>query len=266
VVCASGACTLPAREPLPRSQRATKRGTGDTFRHRPATLWADGQKEMLHMRMRNLWMWTTAVALAAGTLPAAAGPLFSWTAEDGTVSYTDDAKRIPERYRAGAKQVPAGKLDGYARLSPAEPAAQSEYVAQLTERLARLRALNRALDEDAAYEAAAAAGYGYPGAPAEGPETLVRVGRDLQVRVPQTASASAPVVVEDVRVRPDGSVFTTHDTVVRQGDRILMVVKGNRQTWGPGFGVRSQSTFDYGDNDVVDEQELIGEHFLWNRD
>jgi hypothetical protein len=217
------------------------------------------------MRMRNLWMWTTAVALAAGTLPAAAGTLFSYTAEDGTVSYTDDAKRIPERYRTTAKEVPGAKLGSYGRYTPAKPEAETQYVVQLTERLARLRALNRELDEEAAYAAAVSGGYA-PGLPADGPEVMVRVGRDLQVRVPSTMAETGPVVVEDVRVRPQGSVFTTHDTVVRQGDKILMVVRGDRQSFGPGFGIRSQSIFDYGESDVVDEQELLGEHFLWNRD
>src|SRR5574338_374080 len=207
------------------------------------------------MRMRNVWTWTAAVVLAAGALPATAGPLFRWTSEDGTVSYTDDAKRIPERYRAVAKEVPGAKLRSYARYSPAKPEAETKYVEQLEQRVARLRKLNRALDEAAAYEDG---GYAAPALAAAGggPEALVRVGRDLQVRVPSNGDAAAPVVVEDVRVRPDGSVFTTHDTVVRQGGRVLMVVRGDRQSYGPGFGnVRTLTISDYGDNDSIDEQE-----------
>jgi|GEM_PF-886810 len=219
----------------------------------------------MRMRMRKVWTWMAAAGLAAASGPAAAGSLFQWTAEDGSVSYTDDAKRIPERYRADAKEVQTGTLGGYARYTPAKAEAQSQYVEQLEARLARLRALNRALDEEAAY---AQGGYAAaPGAPAGGPEAMVRVGDDLQVRVPSSMGHAAPIVVEDVRVLPEGSVFTTHDTVVRQGDRILMVVRGDRQSYGPGFGrVRNFSVTDYGDNDVVDEQELLGEHFLWSRD
>jgi hypothetical protein len=217
------------------------------------------------MRMRNLWTWTAAAALAAGSVPAAAGPLFSWTAEDGSVSYTDDAKRIPERYRAVAKEVPGRSLRGYARFSPAKPEIETQYAEQLEARVERLRALNRELDEEAAYlrDGYAAAG---PSPAAGGGGALVRVGRDLQLAVPQAMADTGPVIVEDVRVRPSGSVFTTHDTVVRQGDRILMVVRGDRSSYGPGFGIRSFSVSDFGDNDVVDEQELLGEHFLWNRE
>lgn len=36
----------------------------------------------------------------------------------------------------------------------------------------------------------------------------------------------APIIVEKVRVMPEGSIATTHDTIVRQGDRVLMVIKG----------------------------------------
>ena len=39
-------------------------------------------------------------ALAIGlATPAAAGTVYRWTTEAGTVAYTDDAKRVPARYR-----------------------------------------------------------------------------------------------------------------------------------------------------------------------
>jgi hypothetical protein len=242
---------LPAGEPACGALRGVGGAAGDTFRHRRATSLSDGQKELLHMRMRNLWMWTAAAALAAGTLPAAAGPLFSWTAEDGTVSYTDDAKRIPERYRAVAKEVPGQALRSYGRYSPAKPEAETQYAEQLDKRLARLRALNRALAQEGAY---ADGGYAAPGARVDGPELLVSVDRDTSVRVP-TASAAAgdapPVVVEDVRVRRSGSAFTVHDTVIRQGDRVLMVVRGD------------QHNFDIS-NDIREEDSLLREGFWYD--
>ncbi len=212
------------------------------------------------MRKRNMWQWTAALAVVAFGLPASAESLFRWTAEDGSVAYTDDAKRIPERYRGVAKSIETGGLKGYKRYSPARATGQAEYREQLAARIERLRELNQALDREAYYEEAAVR------AAQAGPEAMVRVGNDLQVRVPSNVAEEGPVVVEDVRVRPDGSVFTTHDTVVRQGDRILMVVRGDRESWGPGFGIRSFGISDFGDNDVVNEEELLGEHFLWNRD
>lgn len=202
------------------------------------------------MRMRNLWMWTAAAALAAGTLPATAGPLFSWTAEDGTVSYTDDAKRIPERYRAVAKEVASKKLGGYARYSPAKPEAETQYAEQLEARLTRLRALNRELNAEAAY---AEGGYAAPAASGGGAEALVNVDRDLAVRVPIDGAGGdvRPVIVEDVRVRRDGSAFTVHDTVIRQGGKVLMVVRGD------------QHNFDIS-SDIQDEDALTGEGFWYD--
>jgi hypothetical protein len=176
------------------------------------------------------------------------------------VAYTDDAKRIPERYRGSAQSMVTGGLSGYDRYSPSTVTGTDEYAEQLAARIERLRKLNRALDREEYYEEAAVR------AAQSGPEATVRVGNDLQVRVPSNLDAEGPVVVEDVRVRPDGSIRTVHDTVVRQGDRILMVVKGGRQSYGPGFGIRSFGVNDYGDNDVMSEEELLGEHFLWNRD
>jgi hypothetical protein len=176
------------------------------------------------------------------------------------VAYTDDAKRIPERYRGSAQSMVTGGLSGYDRYSPSTVTGQDEYAAQLAARIERLRKLNRALEREEYYQEAAVR------AAQAGPEATVRVGNDLQVRVPTNMDVEGPVVVEDVRVRPDGSVRTVHDTVVRQGDRILMVVKGGRESYGPRFGGGAFSVSDYGDNDVMNEDELLGEHFLWNRD
>ena len=56
-------------------------------------------------------------------------------------------------------------------------------------------------------------------------ETVVRINDDTAIRVPLAASDEGPVIVEEVRVRRQGSLFTIHDTVVRQGDKVLMVVR-----------------------------------------
>jgi hypothetical protein len=203
------------------------------------------------MRMLNMRSLSLALALGALALPASGGTLYQWTAEDGSVSYTDDAKRVPERYRAAAKQITVGGLTGYARHTPTRPEVQAEYVDQLAERIERLRTLNRDLDEEAAARAAVAAAGPVPGARGIGP-SLIRVGRNLSVAVPDTAEGEAPVVVDDVRVRQPGSVFTVHDTVISQGGRVLMVVRGDKHN----FEISA---------DVLEEDELLSEDELIQR-
>ena len=174
------------------------------------------------------------VLLAALTTPAAAGTLFKWTAEDGSVAFTDDPKRIPERYRSQAENIETGGLDSYERFTPGDSARQSEQHRRLRERLDRLREQNRPEQSVAARAGA--------GAPLS--ETVIQVNDSTAVRVPLTASDDGPVVVEEVRVRREGSLFTIHDTVVRQGDKVLMVV-------------RPAQSHQAGPNDFIEERELF---------
>ena len=81
------------------------------------------------------------VALAT---PSLGSSLYKWTAEDGSTAFTDDPKRIPERYRAQAKALETGGLTTYQRFTPTDSARQSEEQALLQERLERLREANRA--------------------------------------------------------------------------------------------------------------------------
>lgn len=191
------------------------------------------------MRMLNMWKWTAAVALVAFGLPASAETLYRWTAEDGSVSFTDDTKRIPARYRSAAQTIQTGGLAGYKQYSPAKPEAQAAYAEQLAARLERLRELNRSLEiqEARSYAGATVS----PSAPSE---AYVRVGDDLTVKVPAGAAGDAPVVVQDVRVRQPGSVFTSTDTVISQDGRVLLVVRGDRHSQNPS-------------SDTLDERELI---------
>src|SRR5262245_60932876 len=97
------------------------------------------------MRMLKTWKWMAAVALAAVAMPASAGTVYRWTAEDGSVSFADDAKRIPARYRDAAEKVETSGLSGYKRYSPTNGESQITYMEKLEERVARLRELNEAL-------------------------------------------------------------------------------------------------------------------------
>ena len=180
---------------------------------------------------------TASLALAL-TGPAAAGALYRWTAEDGTVSFTDDPKRIPERHRAGAEALETRSLGGYARLTPEDSALRRSYEDRLQARLERLRELN------AEPVLAALPAAGQPGA--RGPEAIVELNDATSVRIPaMPAEGDEPIIVEEVRVLRPGRIVTVHDTVVRQGERILMVV-------------RPDQPLNASPSDFIDEDELLG--------
>ena len=196
---------------------------------------------MLSSKMQ-MWKWTAAaLALAVAPLQAGAEQLFRWTAEDGSVAYTDDAKRIPERYRSSAETIQTSGITGYARYSPARGEAQVAYTEQLAARVERLRELNRRLE----IEAAPVYTRGASVAPEGGAEAYVRVGDDLTVRVPASDADAAPVVVQDVRVRRPDSIFTSTDTVVSQDGKVLLVVRGDRHSQNPS-------------SDTLDERDFVG--------
>jgi hypothetical protein len=159
------------------------------------------------------------ILLTALATPALAGTLYKWTAEDGSMAFTDDAKRVPERYRSQVKTIQTGGLDDYQRFTPEDSAAVASQRADLAARLERLR-------ERSAVTAVTpvAAPQRAPGGTVS--ETLVQVDDETAVRIPVAGSDDdEPIVVEELRVLRDGSNFTVHDTVVRQGDKVLMVVR-----------------------------------------
>ncbi len=191
------------------------------------------------MRMLETWKWMAAVALVAVAVPASAGTVYRWTAEDGSVSFADDAKRIPARYRDAAEKIEASGLSGYKRYSPTNGASHVTYLEQLHERVARLRELNDALDSVEVPEYA-----GARVAPPSGPSAMVEVGDGLTVSVPNSGASDSPVVIQDVRVRRPGSAFTSTDTVITQDGRIMLVVRGDRHSQNPS-------------SDTWDERELV---------
>jgi hypothetical protein len=208
--------------------------------------------------MSKQWQWKSrtgfgavlAVAVALGAAGAAgAGTLWRWQTEDGAIAYADDEKRIPERYRAQAEQLGSEALSDHPRFTPTDAAASQAYAEQLAARLAAMRAA--ALEDDAASGELAAGG-----AVARHPvsELALRTrretdgrrlvtGRDGQKRWQRTTRTQTidapvptvafdadpndprPVVVETVRMRAGDSITTEHVTIVRQGDRVLSVVR-----------------------------------------
>ena len=153
------------------------------------------------------------VVIAALATPAAAGSLYKWTTEDGSVAFTDDPKRVPERYRSQVKTIRTGGLDVYERFTPGDTRRQSEQRKRLEERLERLREINR--PPRSAVVAA----------PGVQPNLIIKTNERTALSVPNNAQDGSPVIVEEMRVRDPDSLATRHVTVVRQGDQVLSVVK-----------------------------------------
>jgi hypothetical protein len=165
--------------------------------------------------MRTLNMLSGLVLALALASAAQAGAIYRWTNADGVVAYSDELKRIPEAYRASAVAVKPSSLASYARYTPAPAAESKTYRERLGEHVERMRALNDAV---AAERLAAAP------VPALGALGDVRVNRKLSIALPESVRANdEPVVVEEHRVR-DGNT-TTHVYIVRQGERVLSVMR-----------------------------------------
>jgi hypothetical protein len=160
--------------------------------------------------------WLVAATLALAPLASAsAGTLYRWTNADGVIAFSDDPKRIPEAYRASATQVKTSSLASYPRYTPAPVAESQSYRERLDAHVERMRSLN---DEVAAEQLAASP------QPSRGSLGDVRVNKKLSIAIPEEARASdEPVVVEEHRVR-SGNI-TTHVYVVRQGERVLSVMR-----------------------------------------
>jgi hypothetical protein len=203
------------------------------------------------MRMLDTWKMMAALALAAVALPASAGTVYKWTAEDGSVSFADDAKRIPARYRDAAEKIEAGGLTGYKRYSPTNGESQLTYLEQLHERVARLRELNEALDRVEVPEYTGG-GYAARVAPPSGPSTMIEAGDGLTVSVPNASPGEGPVVVQDVRVRRPGTAFTSTDTVITQDGRVLLVLRGDRHSQNPSSDAWEEGDF-IPDSDIISE-------------
>lgn len=183
------------------------------------------------------------IGLGAGT-PAVAGTLYHWRTEDGSYAYTDDLRRVPARYRDQVERRTSRPLSGYEHYTPQEETAGSDYARALRERVEHLRAFNagesEALGEaggvSTAAAAASAAKRQAPSAaagrvpatasPVASERVEVRLSNEGEpvVRVP-AQGVSEPVVIEKIVMLPEGSNATRTNTVVRQGDRVIAIVK-----------------------------------------
>jgi hypothetical protein len=184
-------------------------------------------------------------ALGAASAPVQAEQLYRWESPDGTVSFTDDAKRVPERYRDTAEQIDTNALSGYGRYTPTDAAATDAYTKRLNERLEMLRDANE-MGERAERDVADRERI----APAPAPTRIATQTRRIERRrpvlqpdgsfrwrystetpeftstpsLPVDPNDPTPVVTEQRRVRVPGQPITQTVTVTRQGDRVLSVV------------------------------------------
>ena len=157
------------------------------------------------------WIGLMVSIVASG---ASAAALYRWTNSDGVVAFSDEMKRIPEAYRAGAVRIETSSLASYKRFTPAQPSQSQSYTERLHAQVERLRTLNA---EVAAEQAAPA----HAARPQLG---QLRVNGKLSVALPGAQLASdEPIVVEEHRVRTGDT--TTHVYLVRQGEKILSVVR-----------------------------------------
>lgn len=152
-----------------------------------------------------------------------ADTVYTWTTEDGTVAYTDEEKRVPAKYRDRVEIKVMDSLEGYHRFTPVDEAAvAAEDVAPTT--------------GDAVIATAPA---GAIQSPRPGVSVISGGSRygSGGVIVPTDSGASdEPIVIEKRRVQMSDSMATTHETVVRQGDRVISV-RRNESSQRDGTGM-----------------------------
>ena len=172
---------------------------------------------MLKLTLRTYGVAACAALSILLTSPALAGTLYAWETEDGVHAFTDDPKKIPSRYREQAVKSQTGGLDGYERYTRNDPEATGNYERRLSERLERLRQLNAQLYPS---------GTNVPRASGAGQSISLRLGGEAAPELDLTSGGDEPIVIEKQRFRPEGQITTRHNTIVTQGDRTLVIMKG----------------------------------------
>ncbi len=181
--------------------------------------------------MLNGTLQTLQVAAAAAltgcllSTPAAGKTVYHWVTEDGTYVFTDDKKTIPKRYEERVEVRALKPLQDYARFTPVQTPPAS------------------APPEPSA-AAPAPAAVVLTGVPTGvGPTVSMRTGDDYSPILDVSPGDSPePVVVEKQRFRPEDSVATRTNTIVRQGDRVLTIIKPR---------LRNSNVSEFGDEDEV---------------
>ncbi|CAG1006940.1 hypothetical protein MYXO_03527 [Myxococcaceae bacterium] len=163
--------------------------------------------------------------VAAGLVLALAGSadakvVYRWKTDDGVVAFTDDPKRIPEKYRADARASTLRPLRSYRNFTPAQRSGTRAHLEQMRESARALGKLNERLS------GRVRSGVVAPGT-AAGEEAVLRVGSagQTQVEIQSPEFSDAPFVIEQKRFYVPGLDVTRRDTIVRQGDKIIAITK-----------------------------------------
>jgi hypothetical protein len=164
-----------------------------------------------------------AALLLAG--PSSAGSYYSYRTDEGAYAFTDDVKAIPAAYRAEAKRHALRPLRAYERMTPSDARATSDYSKRLDERLAHLRGRNEPVRAESS-----------PGTARGTASTIaLQTGGEnspvLQISPAEGGGSSGPVIVETLAAKPAGGIVTHNNTVVRQGDQTLVIVRSRPREW-----------------------------------
>ncbi len=186
------------------------------------------------MRSRIFHLVGAAAFAAALAAPAAADPVYSWRTEDGGYAFTDDAKAIPPRYRDQAQKRELGGLHDYKRFTPTDDAATERYAAQLTSRLEHLRAVNE--------NHVVVSEQGEPHLAQTSSSISLQSANNFEPSVQfDQATGGEPLVVDTLFTRPEGKIVTRQTQVVRQGDRIVSVVRPRLREWNVATDIHDES-------------------------
>ncbi len=188
---------------------------------------------------KRRWAARTGAAALAFVLgaSASAGTLYSWKTEDGTFAYTNDKKRIPAKYKGEAETSNLGKMQNYERFTPGPQVDDKAYADRIVERLEVLRGGDGMAAASSAGDTAKT-----------GPYVRLAVdGRNrTEIDIPIGADAGdiEPVIVENIRMKKtNGRQSTRHFKVVRQGDKVLAVIKDKKHE-SPAHGEHHERDYD----------------------
>jgi hypothetical protein len=157
--------------------------------------------------------------------PSFAGTVYTWETEDGTISFTDEAKRIPAKYKLSAKKKELSSLATYPRYTPTgdENAVVEPELAQVLSGDSQAAQPQRVQVATPGFDGRAISLGGS------------RYGSGVRYQIPENGpvAEAGPTVVETMRVQPANSMATRTITVVRQDGRIIAVNKSqlNQRSW-----------------------------------
>jgi hypothetical protein len=162
---------------------------------------------------------TVGLAISVIAAPAFAGTVYHWTTDDGTAAYTDDAKRIPAKYKKQATKLKLGKLKNYERFTESKLKFAQPYEKRVDARLDALRGAG-AMPAVSAAPPSADGRVRYAVGLSDSDSDLLSFPVD---RTSGDRTSAEPIITSEHRVRMRNSIATQDVTVTKQGDRVVSV-------------------------------------------